>query len=190
MSALTTSYSYNPLYNKPTSVTDPRGLVTAMQYDPATGNLLSTEVDFGGSGHFNATSRFTYNGYGQVLTASDPLGTVTSTVYDGQGNPLSVTRAGGGLSQAAHFTYSAPGDVATATDPNGNVTKNTYDADRRLTRVTAPPAPLALVTSYTYDPDGLVLQVQESASGAVLSTVAAPTPRRGRSRPRPMPTAM
>jgi YD repeat-containing protein len=41
VSAITTSYSYDPTYNKPARVTDPLGRVTEMKYDPASGNLLS-----------------------------------------------------------------------------------------------------------------------------------------------------
>src|SRR6185437_13040085 len=61
------------------------------------------------------------------------------------------------------------------TDPNGNVTTSRYDADRRRTAVTSPgssAAPAGLVTSFAYDPDGRVVQTQQSASGAVLTTTA------------------
>jgi YD repeat-containing protein len=53
LSSLTTSYAYDPVYNRPTSITDPLGLVTTMAYATATGNLLSSIADAGG-GHFNA----------------------------------------------------------------------------------------------------------------------------------------
>jgi len=58
LAPLTTSFTYDSTYNKPTSVTDPLGLLTTMAYDPATGNLLSVVAD-AGSGHFNAASSFT-----------------------------------------------------------------------------------------------------------------------------------
>ena len=73
----TTSYTYDPVYNKPTSVADPLGLVTTLSYDPATGNLLTTTTDVGTSPHFNATTRLTYNGIGQVVATTDPLGVVS-----------------------------------------------------------------------------------------------------------------
>ncbi|MGH8296753.1 MAG: hypothetical protein ACRETZ_14845 [Steroidobacteraceae bacterium] len=175
LTPLMTSYAYDPLYNKPTRITDPLGLVTTFSYDPATGNLLSSVADAGGSGHFNATARYTYNGYGQVLSATDPLGTVTAFAYDGHGNPTMIIRDSGAghLNQATAMIYSPLGDVISLTDPNGNITTSTYDADRRLTQVSAPPAPFPLVTAFTYDPDGRLLATQKSANGTVLATTGA-----------------
>ncbi|MGH6678984.1 MAG: hypothetical protein ACREDL_08660, partial [Bradyrhizobium sp.] len=49
LSPLVTSYTYDPTYNKPSSITDPLGLVTTMAYDPATGNLLTRIAGAGGS---------------------------------------------------------------------------------------------------------------------------------------------
>src|SRR5262249_5856157 len=67
LSPLTTAYSYDPTFNKPTSVTDSRGLVTTMSYDGFTGDLLSIVADAGTGSHFNARTSFAYNGVGQVL---------------------------------------------------------------------------------------------------------------------------
>lgn len=175
LSHLATGYAYDPVYNKPTRITDPLGLVATMQYDPATGNLLSTVADAGGTGHFNATQSFTYNSVGQVLSMTDPLGTVTQFSYDGFGNPVSITRdAGAGrLNQTTALAYSALGDVVSLTDPQGNVTTSAYDADRRLIQVATPPVPFPLVTAYSYDPDGRLLQAQQSANGTVLATTSA-----------------
>ena len=81
LSPLTTSYTYDPTWNKVTSVTDPLGLVTKSTYDPATGNLLSTIADAGPSPHFNQTNLFSYDAFGGVLTATNPIGTVTTFQY-------------------------------------------------------------------------------------------------------------
>jgi hypothetical protein len=43
-----------------------------MSYDSATGNLLTAIAGVGPPPHFNATTRFTYNNRGQMLTATDP----------------------------------------------------------------------------------------------------------------------
>jgi YD repeat-containing protein len=53
LSPLTTSVAYHPLYNRPTSVTDPLGLVTTLTYDALTGNLARAVADAGGAGHFS-----------------------------------------------------------------------------------------------------------------------------------------
>jgi len=173
LSALTTRFSYDPIWNKPTSIIDPLGLVTAMSYDPGTGNLVQTTAD---PGHSRATSRFTYNGVGQVLTRTDPLGIVTLFGYDGFGNLAAVTRdygSVGHLNQRTTINYDSPGNVAGSIDPKGNVTTNIYDANRRLVASSAPAAPAApnpLVTTFTYTPDGLLLQTARSIAGARLTS--------------------
>jgi RHS repeat-associated protein len=178
LSALTTTYSYDPTYNKPIVITDPLGLAITMTYDPGTGNVLSTVADSGSAPHLNAKSSFTYNGFGQVLTATDPLQTVTQLGYDGHGNPTSVTRDVGSnrLNQLTTMAYSALGDVISLTDPNGHVTTSTYDAARHLSTQTAPgssAAPSGVVTANSYDRDGRLLQTQQAANGAVLRTASA-----------------
>jgi len=184
LAPLTTTYGYDPFWNKPISVTDPLGLVTRMGYNPATGNLVSMVSDAGGTGHFNATSSFSYDSVGQVATATDPLGTVTQFIYDAFGNQTSVIRdccGAGHLNQTTTLAYSALGDVISSTDPNGNPpTHYTYDANRRRITTTLPgtAAPVGLVTTFTYDQVGQLLQTQQSANGAALrktSTTYTPT---------------
>jgi RHS repeat-associated protein len=178
LSPLVTSYTYDAIYNKPTSVTDPRGLVTTMSYDPWTGNLLSMVSDAGSAPHFNARTSYTYNGRGQVLTTTDPIGTVALAAYDSFGNLTSFTRdfGTGRLNQVTTRTYNTLGDVISTTDANGNVTTGTYDTARRPTTATSPPsspaAPNGVVTALSYDPDGRVVQMQQSANGVVLRTTS------------------
>ncbi|MDA9529572.1 hypothetical protein ACM42_14310 [Bradyrhizobium sp. CCBAU 25338] len=174
---LTTTLTYDLVFSKPTSITDPLGLVTSMSYD-GRGNLQNLISDFGGSPHLNARNSFTYDGVGQILTATDPLGVLTQFTYDGSGNQTSILRdAGTGrLNQLTSFAYNDRGDAISAVDPRGNVTAYAYDAARRLTATTSPPtsaAPNGLVTSLGYDPDGHVLTTQQSASGNILRTVRA-----------------
>ncbi len=178
LSPLTMSYTYDPTFNKPTSITDPLGLVTTMGYDSSTGNLLSATADAGTGAHFNATTRFTYTGFGQVGSKTDPMGTITQYAYDSFGNRTStIADAGSGhLNQTTSYAYNSTGDVTSVTDPRGNVATSTYDADRRLATTTTPPVAAALggvVTTNSYDPDGRVLQVQQSAGGSVLRTTSA-----------------
>src|SRR5712691_4197331 len=175
LSPLITTYGYDPTYNKPTRITDPRGLVTTASYEPATGNLLSTVADAGSAPHLNATTRFSYTGPGLVLTATDPTGAVSLYGYDRYGNRTSTIRdyGTGRLNRLTTMSYSALGDVASVTDPNGRVTMNTYDAARRLTTVTTPgtaAAPNGMVRVFSYDRDGRLVRTQQSADGAVPRT--------------------
>jgi YD repeat-containing protein len=155
--SLTTTYAYDPVYNRPTSITDPLGLVTTALCDRATGNLASTIADTGSAPHLNATSNFTDNGFGQILTATDPLQTVTLDGYDSFGNRTSIMRdyRPNRLNQRTTMGYAALGDVGSVTDPNGHVATSTYDANRRIATVTTPATsamPNGLVTTCTYDP--------------------------------------
>jgi len=174
LTPLTTTFAYDPLYNKPTVVTDPRNLVTLNAYDPATGNLLSNIADANG---FAAKAQFTYDAHGLPLTVTDPVGTITLNAYDGFGNLTSTTRDYGRLNQVTSFGYDGVGNAVSVTDPQGNVTVSAYDAARQLTSAILPAAPQTLVTAYSYDADGRVIQASQSADGAVLrSTSSTYTP--------------
>jgi len=172
LSPLTTSYVYDGLYNKPVSITDPRGLVSTASYDPATGNLLRAVAD---AGNLKSTSSLTYNARGQVLTATDQLGVITAMTYDALGNLTSIIGDYGHANATATATYDALGNVLTATDANGNTTTMAYDAARRLSSVTLPNTGAGagpLVTSFTYNADGELLGTQQSSGGSVLRTVS------------------
>ena len=179
LSPLTTSFSYHPIYNKPTQVTDPLGLVSTLSYDGSTGNLLSAVADTGTSPHFNATSRFSYDGFGRVLTATDPNGVLNTFSYDSFENLISqVADAGGSghLNATTGFGYDNLGNVVSRTDPNGNTAAMSYDADRRLVTTTAPApfgsgSPALVQTANSYDADGHLVSVSRAngASNAVTS---------------------
>lgn len=171
-SPLVTSYVHEPTFNKPTKVTDPRGVTTLMTYDPWTGNLLSTVAD---AAALKATTRTTYNAVGLVASVTDPVGTVKRHDYDTFGNRVSTTTdAGPGrLNLVTAYSYNARGDVVSVTDPRGAVTTNSYDAARRLLTATLPgatPGAAGVVTTNTWDPRGHLLQVRQSANGTVLRT--------------------
>jgi RHS repeat-associated protein len=173
---MTTSLLYDPIYNKPTQVIDPLGLVTTLSYDQSTGNLLSSVTDAGVSPHVNATNRFTYDRFGQVLTSTDPNGVTTASTYDSLENLITqVNDVGAGhLNVTTRFSYDAPGNVVARTDPNGNTTTLSYDADRRLVTTTAPApfnASASLVqTTNTYDADGNVVAITRTNGGSPAVT--------------------
>ena len=168
LSPTATNFAYDPLWNKPVSVTDALGRVSTASYDAATG-------------HFNAKSTFTYNGYGQVLTATDPPAAVTAFAYDTFGNLVSRTADSGRLNLTTGFGYDTTGNLTTLTDPRGNMTAMTYDANRRLITGTAPApfnaGPLLARTTNSYDADGHLTSVTRAngATDQVTSTAYTPT---------------
>lgn len=172
MSPTTTTYAYEAAFNKPIQVTgppnaaNPAGLVSAMTYDPSTGNLLSATADVGGPPHLSARSGFTYNSVGLVASSTGPLGTLTQHAYDGFGNRLStVADAGPGrLNQTTTFAYNSRGDPVSVTDPRGKTTTSTYDANRRPLTTTTPGTPAApggVTTTNTYTSHGSVTQTKQ-----------------------------
>lgn len=164
-----TSYTYDPVFNKATSITDPLGLVTAMNYAPPTGNLVSSTSDVGGSPHFNATQVYSYSPIGLLVSATDPLGTVTTFGYDNLGNQTSAVRdvGLGHLNQITSFRYNTKGDLIYVADARGNTTTNAFDANRRLALTTNPSG---LTTVFSYDQNGQIIQTQKSANQVTLRT--------------------
>ena len=120
------------------------------------------------SGVANRVQQWTYNQYGQVLTAKDALNHTTTyayysdTAFTGSdpnavghtlGDLQSVTNAKG---QVTSYTkYNKHGQLLESTDPNGVVTVNTYDLRQRLLSTSVG----SQTTSYEYDPAGQLLKV-------------------------------
>ncbi len=102
-----------------------------------------------------ATTTFTYDSIGRVLTATDPLGRLTRYFYyttasatNAVGDLWKLTNA---LNQTTTFTqYAGAGRVLQATAANGVVSVFTYDALGRVKTETAG----GLLTTYNYDAMG------------------------------------
>jgi YD repeat-containing protein len=109
----------------------------------------------------NRQQSWTYNQYGQVLTATDPVNNTTTYTYYGtttsdytMGDLQQVTNA---LNQVRSYPkYNKHGQVLRMVEANGVVTDNTYDLRQRLTSTTTG----GLQTVYTYDPAGQLIQVK------------------------------
>lgn len=87
-----TRTTYDTL-DRPVEVVSPAGRRTRLTYDGA-GNVVSIFRDATSSA--GADERlFTYDAYGQLLTATDPDGGVTSYTHDALGNQTSVTSTRG-----------------------------------------------------------------------------------------------
>jgi YD repeat-containing protein len=152
----TTSFTYNTLY---TTVTDPSGQVTRLDYD-ASGNLTKITAPPAYSGASQQIVQFAYNGSGDLTSTTDGLGNVTAfssftanglaqTVTDRLSNSvtrtysatnqlLSETRtgvdaSGSAVSQISRYVYNTAGNLRFAISAEGRVTEYTRDAAGQMT---------------------------------------------------------
>ena len=154
---LTTQYTYEPVYNKVTSITDPLGSASHFIYD-AKGNMLAS-TDPNGN-----TSAYQYDPTGLLIQATDALNQKTTLTHDGFGNLATVTDP---LGNTTSYTYDAISRLVTTTDAARRRTSFTYDAmGRLLTRTDA----LAGVTKFAYDPGGNLLTVIDAKNNTTTFT--------------------
>ena len=117
---------------------------------------------------------WTYNQYGQVLTAKGPRTDVNDTttyVYypdatadHTMGDLAQLTNPVGQVTNYTH--YNKNGQVLRMVEPSGVVTVNTYDLRQRLTSSTVG----GLQTSYTYDPVGQLIRLTLPDTTAIAYT--------------------
>jgi len=181
--ARTTTTSWHPTYRLPTMVSEPLRKTT-YAYD-GTGNLLSksehsTTDTTGSQGHsapVTGTPRtwtYTYNQYGQVLSATGPrtdVADITTYSYDAAtGNLLTITNAAGQTTTLSN--YDANGRVGQISDANGTTTDLTYHVRGWLTskRITAAGGGNGQTTSYSYDGVGQLTQVTLPDNASITYT--------------------
>ncbi|WP_395748832.1 RHS repeat-associated core domain-containing protein [Prosthecobacter sp.] len=141
---------------KPNRTTDPRGTVTAVEYDalyrPTTHTVTATGI--------SAVSTTTYDALGHPITVTDPLGRVTTNAYNGLGELVQVTHPDG---STVHTTYTHHGKPWQVTDENGKTTTTTYDAAGRPVMVQAPEVDGGVATHTTeYDAASNVIRVTDA----------------------------
>ena len=159
--ARTITTQWNPSYRVPALITEPNR-TTAFSYD-GSGNLLTNTVtDTTVTPNVSRTWTYTYNSYGQVLTAQGPRTDVNSTRTYTYYNCTSGAQCGrvqtltDELGHVTTFnTYNAVGQPLTITDPNGVLTTLTYDARQRLTSRSV----AGETTTFSYYPVGLLKTV-------------------------------
>jgi len=145
---LVTVTQYDPLGNR-TSLTDPKGTVTAFQYDAL--NRLKTVIEnykpgFQPTSEINVQTEYTYDAAGNLKTIKDARGKVTTFTYDLLGRQLNVTDP---LTHITTYGYDAASNRIRLTDANGATTNYTHDLLNRLKTIDYP-APDADVT-FTYN---------------------------------------
>ncbi|MFK0288447.1 DUF6531 domain-containing protein [Streptomyces sp. NPDC090499] len=146
----TTRFEYNSAGDL-TKATSPGGAVTTYAYDASHNKLSETSPRGNADGASAAerekyTTHWTYDDFGRVLTATDPLDRTTTNIYDSLGNLKSVTAPDGAVTE---YTYDANGNVIDETAPGDRVTHYEYDSAGRETSVTAPDG---AKTTSDYDP--------------------------------------
>ncbi len=163
---------------------------TVLSYDGTTSNVstVGRVLDDGTT----QLRTYTYNSFGKVTSATDPVGRMTTFVYDSlygmdlmemdqstgsggqhdilaqftynsQHRPLTATDASG---QATRFTYNPRGQLATSANAKGEKTTFSYDANGYLNLVTGPVAGATLAVAY----DGLGrVQTTTDSDGYVIT---------------------
>ncbi len=148
---------WNSSWREPSQITEPTR-TTSFTFDGSGNVLTKTVTDTTVTPNVSRTWTYTYNSYGQVLTAQGPRTDVNSTttyVYytcsSGWqcGQVQTITNA---LGQVRRFnTYNAYGQPLTITDPNGIVSKLAYNSREQLTSSQVGTE----TTSYSYYSTGL-----------------------------------
>ena len=93
-------------------------------------------------------------------TVKDPMGRVTTTVFDALNRPIVVIDP---MGNATTTTYDADDEVVQTVDPMGRITTATYSVRGWVPTVTDP---LDLTTTYTYNSTGQTIEHRHrTASG-------------------------
>jgi RHS repeat-associated protein len=168
-----TTFAYDGNMNL-TKTVDQLGRATQYSYDKM-GNVTATVDAAGGQAHANY--ELTFN---QPLESGDPLGHITSFVYDGTGDLIKITDP---LNHAALMSYDSLGHMTQSTDPLNLATNNTYSSSNgalattedplshtttlttdALSRVTQNKDALNNTTQYTYDTANDLTQMTDALS--------------------------
>ena len=186
---LTTSYTYDTGSNPETanallSITSPNGSQENFTYSSATGRLTGTSHQRrrgrrsptptrarprSGHRHRRRPDHRLVQRLGLPARVQDPLGGISTYLYDNNGNLVSYTDAAGDtyqytydpngnltqtvnpLGQTVQMTYNSLSDLTSITDADGNTTQYSYSSAGNLLSITYPDG---TQQSFTYDPLG------------------------------------
>jgi YD repeat-containing protein len=151
--ARTITTVWHPSYRLPSQISEP-GRSTTYTYDER-GNLTRKTQSAGSQ---TRAWNYTYNQWGQVLSADGPrtdVADLTTYAYDAQGNLTTLTNALGQVTRI--LSHDPHGRPLTIVDPNLIATQFSYDARGRLTRRAVEQD----VTTYAYDGVGQLTQLTQ-----------------------------
>lgn len=144
---LITSTTYDDLGN-PLTVTDAKDHTTAYQYNDR--NLLVKTLyplTLSDGSHTEVSEIRQYDGNGNLTQFTDKDEHLTTTTYDNENRPLTVTFA----NETTTHGYDMAGNLNSVTRPKGNKRTMEYDGFGRLVKVIDDPDTLNLATRYLYD---------------------------------------
>ncbi|MGW0575453.1 LamG-like jellyroll fold domain-containing protein [Streptomyces sp. NPDC002920] len=177
--AQTTKYTYDQR-GLPISMTDAEQHTTNYAYDEA-GNLAVTtapavqsEPDGTTAATVRPVTTSGFNTFGEAVEEQDPLGLVTKTVYDAEGNKVSetlpsYTPAGASTPNAGAtvWTYDSEGDQTSVTSPGGRTTSYLYDQMGDVAQITDPDG---TKTHAVYDTNGDQLSATDGTGAQAQAT--------------------
>jgi RHS repeat-associated protein len=121
----TTTFTYEPVFNQVTTITDARNNTTTIGHDSHGNPIALTDARM-------KNTVLTWFPGGLLETIADPLGDTTTFGYNTLGNLSSITDP---RLKETTFTYDPAGNLDTMTDPLMHFTQYDHDAQNRLTQV-------------------------------------------------------
>jgi RHS repeat-associated protein len=152
------------------SFTDPSGRLTTTEHFDAAGDMIEQDQAFGAT---TLKTTYQYDPSGRLTQTVDPLGHVTSTVYDEapgsptNGDVLSETDADGNT--WTYGAYSDTGQPGETINPDGSVA-NTATFDLATGYLASVDVPGLAPTTYAYDQNGELASLKDPGGGSFTFT--------------------
>ncbi|GLY96489.1 RHS repeat-associated core domain-containing protein [Actinoplanes sp. NBRC 103695] len=164
-------------FGEPTHEKDPNGNVDVTGFD-AMGRVQSVTSPAytpPGGAPLTATTQIGYDALGRANRVTDPLGRVTTSVFDPYGDLLSETAPPvGDAPSTTRYTYSRTGELLSTTTPGGAQTRSTYNTlGHEVTRtlVERVPGPASfLITRFAHDDAGRVRRITTPQGNVTTAT--------------------
>ena len=145
----------------------PLPYTTYYTYNPG-GELSSVTTPPTPASPNGATTSYTYNLMGNVVSVVDPSGNETTTTYNAADQVTSVTDgAGSTVAATTAYLYNENGYEKQITNPDGETTSYAYGDPAYPSLVTTMTDPLGRTTTYTYNPDGQLSGVTEPTGESI-----------------------